>query len=647
MSSIDTAHGTTVVQQSPRYTPTRSLRSWIIGSPLATAEAPNQTLSKRVALAVFAADALSSTAYATQEILLVLAAAGAAALSLSTPIAVVIVLLLAIVTISYRQTIHAYPDGGGSYIVARDNLGDLPAKTAAAALLTDYILTVAVSVSSGVAQITSAFETLAPYRVAMSVLLIGLVTIINLRGVKESGAVFAVPNYIFLALMYATVGAGLLRYAMGTLGVVQGPPPLELLHGTQPVTLFLILRAFAGGTTAMTGVECISNGITAFKEPRAHNAAVTMLWMSGILGSLLLGITFLANHIGAVPSETETVISQVARTVFDGRGPLYLAVLASTAAILILAVNTAFADFPRLGALAAADGCLPRQLAYRGSRLVFSRGIIVLSLISAALVAMFRASVSALIPLYAIGVFLSFTLAQAGMARRWWKAGHLAPGDSLRERGSLLQHEPRWLGKAIVNGTGATATAVVTLVFAIAKFRDGAWLVVILIPALVYVFSRIQAHYDSVANQLSMEQFHGRPSSRRHRVLLPIGGVHQGTINALRYARSLSDDVTAVHVSTDPIEEQRVRQKWEQWGDGTRLVLLESPYRLMLDPLLAYIREMHRLCRPGEFLTVVVPEFVPRRAIHGALHMHTADILRRALLHEPDIVITDVPYQVA
>jgi len=647
MSSIETTNGTTVVQQSARYATVRSLRSWIIGNPLATAEAPHQTISKRVGLAVFASDALSSTAYATQEMLVVLAAAGSAALTLSVPIAIAIVLLLAIVTISYQQTIHAYPGGGGAYVVARDNLGELPAKTAAAALLTDYILTVAVSIASGVAQITSAFPVLAAYRVPLAVFLIGLVTVVNLRGVKESGIVFAVPSYFFITIMYSTVGVGLLRAVMGTLGVVQGPPPIELLHGVQPVTLFLVLRAFAGGTTAMTGVEAISNGTTAFKEPRSHNAAVTMLWMSGILGSLLLGITYLAARIAAVPSEEETVISQLARTVFDGRGLLYLAIMAGTAVILILAANTSFAGFPRLSALAAADGYLPRLLAYRGSRLVYSRGIMALSIISAALVVMFRASVTALIPLYAIGVFLSFTLAQAGMARRWWKAGRLAPGAQAKERGSVLQHEPRWLVKMIANGFGAIATALVTLVFAVAKFREGAWVVILLIPALVYVFSRIHAHYHSLAGQLSMERFSAPPRSRRHRVLLAIGGVHQGTMNALRYARSLSDDVTAVHVCTDPDEEQRVRQKWEQWGDGTRLVLLESPYRVMLDPLLAYIRELHRTCRPGEFLTVIVPEFVPRQSVHGALHMHTADILRRALLHEPDIVITDVPYQVA
>lgn len=646
MATTQVHNGTTVVLHDAGSELPRSLSTWIIGRALPTAEAPHQTIGKRIGLAVFASDALSSTAYATQEILVVLAYAGVAAFSLSVPIAVAIVVLLAIVTVSYRQTIHAYPGGGGAYIVARDNLGELPAQTAGAALLTDYVLTVAVSISSGVAQIVSAYPSIAPYRVPLAVGLILFVMLINLRGVKESGATFALPTYFFIVIMYVTVGLGLARAAMGNLAAVAAPPAVDALHGTQTVTLFLILRAFAGGTTTLTGVEAISNGIRAFKEPRSHNAGVTLVLMSSILGSLLLAITWLAFHINAIPSEQETIISQLARTVYDGRGPLYLAAIAGTTVILIMAANTSFADFPRLGALHAGDGFLPRQLTYLGSRLVFSRGIITLAVLSSALVVLFRASVTALIPLYAIGVFLSFTLSQAGMARRWWKAGRLARDAEVQERGSVLRYERGWRGKMIVNALGSAATAVVMVVFAVTKFREGAWVVVVLIPALVFTFFRIHAHYHALAKQLSMEGYSGPPAVRRHRVLLAISGVHQGTMNALRYAHSLGNDVTAVHVCTDPVEGQRIREKWELWGDGTRLVLLDSPYRLMLDPLLSYIGELDRLRRPGEFLTVIVPEFVPSRRIHGILHMNTADILRRALLRRPGLVIIDVPYQV-
>ncbi|HET6900728.1 MAG TPA: amino acid permease, partial [Vicinamibacteria bacterium] len=343
---------------------------WLVGRPLPTADAPHQAIGKAVGLAVFASDALSSTAYATQEILLVLALAGTAAFHFVFPISVAIVILLAIVTISYEQTIHAYPSGGGAYIVARDNLGELPAQIAGAALLTDYILTVSVSVSSGVAQLTSAYPALFAHRVALSITLVLAIMVINLRGVKESGRIFAVPTYFFVFAMFATLGTALFRYLTGTLGHVVDPPALEVHREQAAATLFLLLHAFANGTTALTGVEAISNGIPAFKEPRSHNAGVTLIWMSCILGVLFLGISYLAGPIGAVPSEAETVISQLARTTFGGRGLPYLATIGATTLILVMAANTAYADFPRLSALQAADGFLPRQLTYRGSRLV-------------------------------------------------------------------------------------------------------------------------------------------------------------------------------------------------------------------------------------------------------------------------------------
>ena len=427
-----------IIHGVTRYEPPRSWRTWLIGRPLPSADAPHQTIGKAIGLAVFAGDALSSVAYAPQETLVMLAAAGTAAFSYAFPIALAVTILLTIVTISYQQTIHAYPGGGGAYIVARDNLGEIQAQIAGAALLIDYVLLAAVAVSSGSAQIVSAFPNLLPHRVTIAIVLVIVIMIANLRGVKESGTVFAIPTYVFLVTIFLAVGVGLFRYFTGSLGVVVDPPPMEMIHAAQPVTLFLILRAFANGTTALTGIECISNGVTAFKEPRSHNAGVTMIWMASILGVLFLSITFLLGEIGAIPSETETVISQLARTVFDGRGLLYLSIVAGTTIILVLATNTAFADFPRLAALQAGDGFLPRQLTYRGSRLVFSRGIVALGVIASLLVFIFNASVTALVPLWAIGVFLSFTLSQLGMARRWWKIGHLAPGVEIRERGSTL-----------------------------------------------------------------------------------------------------------------------------------------------------------------------------------------------------------------
>ena len=588
---------------------------------------------------------MSSVAYATQEMFVVLAAAGTMAYGISIPISLAIVGLLTILTISYEQTIHAYPGGGGAYIVSRDNLGELPAQTAAAALLTDYILTVAVSISSGVAQITSAIPTLYPYRVEIAVALVAFVMLMNLRGVKESGAIFALPTYFFIGMMFFTVAVGLLKYFTGNLGVVVDPPPVEMLHGAQAVTVFLVLRAFASGTTALTGVEAISNGIPAFRVPRSRNAGITLIAMSVILGTLLVGITFLSVQIGAVPSEEETVISQLARTIYDGRGILYLATMTATTVILIMAANTAFADFPRLSALAAKDGFLPRQLTYRGSRLVFSRGIVALALIASLLIIAFQASVTALIPLYAIGVFLSFTLSQAGMARRWRKSGHLLPDQEVIEPGSTLRHDPKWRTKMAINAFGAFCTAVVMLVFATTKFTDGAWVVLILIPVLVFIFSAIHRHYRQLAASLSLDDYGVPPRTIRHRVIMPVGGVHRGSLAALSYARTLSDDVTAVYISLDPEEAARVREKWDRWGEGVRLVVLDSPYRLLYEPFLQYIEEISAQRQPNETITIVVPQFVPRHGWQNLLHTQTALFLRMALLFKPGIVITDVPYQ--
>lgn len=646
MPIIEENTKTTVLRRPATFEPPRTWRTWLFGNPLATAEAPHQTISKRIGLAIFASDALSSTAYATQEILVILAAAGTAAFGYAFPISLAIVGLLAIVTLSYEQTIHAYPGGGGAYIVSRDNLGELPAQIAGAALLTDYILTVAVSVSSGVAQVVSAFPGLLSYRAYLAVALVAFVMLINLRGIKESGSAFAIPSYFFLTMMVLTVGIALVRYLSGALGTVVNPPPLDMLHETQAISLFLILHAFSSGTTALTGVEAISNGTTSFREPRSRNAGITLLWMSAILGTLFLAITFFSGKIGAVPSETETVISQFARTVHGGQGIPYLLTIAATTIILIMATNTSFAGAPSLSALLAIDGFVPRQLAFRGSRLVYSNGIVALAVIASVLILVFNASVTGLIPLYAIGVFLSFTLSQAGMARRWYKIGRLQPGQEIHERGSILHHDRRWAVKMVINSFGALCTAVVMLVFCVTKFQDGAWLVLVLIPILVIMFARIHHHYQDLAQRLSLERYGAAPrTDRRHRVILPVSSVHRGTLTALAYARSLSNDITAVHVSIDPDAVEKVKSKWEVWGGGVRLQIIDSPYRLLIEPMMDYIAAIVAQRQPNETITVVVPQFVPRHSWQNLLHTQTAWFLRQAFLSQPGIVITDVPYQ--
>ena len=636
------------ILRAPEKEPSPTISHFLLGRPLPTADAEHETIGKGVGLAVFASDALSSTAYATQEMLVILAGAGTLAFGYVFPISIVIIGLLAIVVISYEQIIHAYPNGGGAYIVAYDNLGQFPALVAAAALLTDYILTVSVSISSGVAQIVSAYPQFFEYRVAIAVVFVFLIMLINLRGVREAGAAFAIPSYFFIVIMVLTVGTGLFRLLNGSLGSVIAPPELE--HAGEAITgitAFLLLHAFSSGTTALTGVEAISNGTTAFKEPRGRNAGITLIWMAFILGFLFISISFLTREIQAVPSEVETVISQLARTVYGGQGIFYLLVIAGTTVILILAANTAFAGFPRLSALLASDGFMPRQLTYRGSRLVYSYGIVALAGVASVLIVIFQASVTRLIPLYAIGVFLSFTLAQGGMARRWWRVSRLDPNENPTKQHPGLHYEKGWFVKMISNGFGAICTGVVMCVFAITKFHDGAWIVLILTPVLIGMFLWIQRHYTGVASRLSLEKYgEPPPYNVRHRVIVPVSNVHQGTLAALRYARMMSDDVTGVHVSLEPADTEKVRRKWETWGRGTRLVIVDSPYRLFLEPLLGYINEILSTRQPNETITIVVPHFVPAQRIYNALHMQTAEMLRRELLATPGVVITEVPYQI-
>lgn len=638
---------TEIMRRQSDYKPPRTVSHWLIGRPLSTADAPHQTIGKAIGLAVFASDALSSTAYATQEILVILAVAGTAAFGYVFPISIAIVVLMAIVSISYEQTIHAYPGGGGAYIVSRDNLGETPAQIAGAALLTDYILTVAVSISAGVAQIVSAYPGLFPYRVWIAVAAVFFIMLINLRGVKESGIAFSIPTYFFIVMMFITIGTGLVRHFTGTLGVVVDPPHLEMEGIVSVLTPFIILHAFSSGTAALTGIEAISNGITAFKEPRSRNAGITLIWMAGILATLFLSISFLSNHIGAIPSESETVISQLGRTIFGGRGILYLMIISATTVILIMAANTAFADFPRLSALVAKDGFLPRQLTFRGSRLVYSNGIVTLSVIAALLIIIFKASVSLLIPLYAIGVFLSFTLSQTGMALRWKKIGALKQGEEIVEPGSVLHYDKTWRFKMLINGFGALCTAIVMIIFAVTKFTEGAWVVLIIIPFLVRIFFTVHHHYTDLASHLTLDKFKGMPARQtRHRVIMPVSGVHQGTLDALHYAKLLSDDVTAVHVSIDEEESEKVQKKWKTWGEGTRLVMLDSPFRLFIEPLLEYIEEILDHRQANETITIVVPQFMPSKRWHHALHMRTADVLRQELLSKHGVVVTDVPYHV-
>lgn len=634
-----------IFEETTGHYPKPSVQSILIGRPLATADAPHQTIGKLVGLAVFSSDAMSSVAYGPQEMMLILAMAGTQALHLAFPIALAIAVLLFILTFSYEQTIHAYPGGGGAYIVARDNLGELPAQTAGAALLTDYILTVAVSISSGVAQLTSAYPALYPHRVIIALVLIAFIMLVNLRGVKESGIFFAIPTYFFLIIMFATVILGLIRYFTGSLGVVVNPPMMNT-EMVAPLTTFLILRAFANGTTSLTGVEAISNGITAFKEPRSKNAGKTLIYMAFIMGSLFLGITFLGIKTLAVPAESETVISQLARTIFQGNGIFYLLTISATTIILVMAANTAFADFPRLGALEAGDGFLPRQMTFRGSRLVYSSGIITLATIASLLVIGFQASVTRLIPLYAIGVFLSFTLSQTGMARRWWKSGHLKPGEEIVEQGSTLRRDDGWLHKMIINGIGALCTAMVMIIFAVTKFHDGAWVVIVLTPLLVIIFFSIHQHYKNLAKNLSLENHPAKSHVHRNRVIMPISGVHNGTLAALNYAGTLSDDVTAVHISIDPKETEKLKAKWEVWGNGYRLVVLDSPYRVFLEPLLEYVDKLISVQSKNEIITIIVPQFIPKHWWTNILHARTAETLRKALLHRDNIVITEIPYQV-
>jgi len=595
------------------------LKRMILGHPLATAAEKHERLGKISGLAVFASDALSSVAYGTEEIMLVLVTAGAAAIAYSFPIMVGIVALVGIVAASYWQTIHAYPSGGGSYIVAKDNLGTLPGLVAGAALLIDYVLTVAVSTAAGVAAVTSAFPVLFSWRVPICVVTVIAVTIANLRGVRESGNLFTVPTYWFIASLGTLLLAGGYRIVTGT---VQ-PYPIEELKATEAIGVFVLLRAFSSGCATLTGIEAVSNGIPAFRPPEPKNASITLVWMASILGVTSLGMAYLAHLYHVTPKEAETVVSMLARATM-GEGLLYYNVQAATAIILFLAVNTSYQDFPRLSSILARDGFMPRQMANRGDRLVFSNGIVILAGLSVVLLVVFRGSTHALIPLYAVGVFLSFTLSQAGMVRHWLKEERPAPHHIL------------------LNGLGAVTTGVVTVVIAVSKFTHGAWMVIVLIPLIVLGFLKINRHYREVGQQLSLLGAR-RPRLGKNPVVVMVAGLHKGVVEAIEYARSISPNVTALTVDLDPTQTSKLRMKWAEWAPDIPLVVLESPYRSLLQPVLEYVDRMERQGE-GKYLTVVIPEFIPAKWWQHFLHNQTALLLKAALLFRPGKVSVSVPY---
>jgi amino acid transporter len=603
----------------------KRLKALAVGRPLPTEAEKHERLTKIKALAVFSSDAISSSAYATEEILIVLVAAGAMGMTYAVPIAFGIAILLAVVSFSYRQTVHAYPHGGGSYTVSKENLGTQAGLIAASALLIDYVLTVAVSVAAGVAAITSAVEPLLPYRVEICLVFIALITLINLRGIRESGTIFAVPTYLFIFSLTSVIILGVVRIMLGW-GPAVPMEPMPAQAVLEPVTIFLILHAFAAGSVAMSGTEAISNGVPAFQPPESKNAAVTLTWMSSILGFFFVGVTFLANKFGAAPSETETIISQVGRGVL-GNGVWYGVFQVATMLILVLAANTSFADFPRLSSILARDGFMPHQFSFRGDRLAFSNGIIILGMIAGILTIIFGGSTHALIPLYAVGVFISFTLSQSGMVRHWWRT---------REEG--------WRKSIVINAFGALLTGIVLVVVGSVKFLLGAWMVLLLIPLLVWMFNGIHRHYEHVKQQLKPsldDQSQFQP--RRKIVVVPIGDFNQASLRALAFARTLSEHPVALHVIFEDSNIEKIRKKWAEWGNGTELVMLESPYRSFNEPLLVYIDELQRH-NPDAYITVVLPEFIPAHWWEHALHNQTALRLKATLLFRRNIVTIDVPY---
>jgi len=646
-----------------------TLKRLLVGRAKTTAQAIHERLTKKTGLAVFASDALSSTAYASEEILLVLAVAYAYGQANSfvyvVPITLVIALVLIIVATSYRQTIYAYPSGGGAYIVAKDNLGTSAGLTAAAALLVDYVLTVSVSISAGVAAITSAAQGtnwawIDHHKVFLCLILIAFIAVANLRGVRESGALFAGPTYSFVISFLFMIGYGILHYFLHPGAMAPVAENLKLAEGyhLQPLSLFLLLGAFSNGCVALTGTEAISNGIPAFKQPESRNAATTLTWMAVLLTTMFIGTSVMAYLYQVHPRENETVISQFARIIFTG--PIawfYYVIQGTTALILILAANTSFADFPRLASLLARDRFLPRQFARRGDKLVFSNGIIILAVFSGVLVVAFGGDTSRLIPLYAVGVFLSFTLSQLGMVRHWLKTGRAAQNvrDAASEdkpiaaeanrinRAHQLKEAAHWKKSIVVNGVGAVATCIVLIVLVITKFIHGAWIVVALIPLLVALFRSVQRHYQDVAKQLTTEGMQ-KLNPVKHEVIVPISGIHRGVLKALEYAKAIAHGhVTALYINLDEEATQKLRAKWSEWVEGVELVVIASPYRSLVGPLVRYLDRRIKL-HQDQMVTVVLPEFVPAKWWQHLLHNQSSLMLKGALLFKPNVIVISVPY---
>jgi amino acid transporter len=607
------------------------LRRGLIGRRIASEHELTERIGPVKGLAIFASDNISSSAYATEEIMRVVVIAGAGALATTLPLTTAIVVVLLIVVISYQQTIRAYPNGGGSYVVANDNLGIGPGLTAAAALLTDYVLTVAVSVAAGVAALTSIFPFLYEPRVWVGVGFIALLWIGNLRGLRESANLFAIPTYIYLVAIFGLLGYGIWLAASGSLPAYTAPPEWSAAGPLEGLGLLLILRAFAAGSVALTGTEAVSNGVQAFRAPESRNAGLVLILMGSLFATIFLGISFLASTLGVIPdpSEQETVISQIARTLVGGGTPFHYLIQLSTAFLLILAANTAFAGFPRLASILGKDRFLPRQFQYRGDRLAYSVGIMVLALLAAGLLIGFEGSVTNLIPLYTVGVFIAFTLSQSGMVRHWWK----------------LRGEVRgWRWRAALNGTGAVATGVVAVIVGIAKFALGAWMVLLLIPLLIGLMWAIGRHYRSLEHALAVDwKAPALPRRVAPRVVVPVSRLDRATLNALAFATSIATDVTAIHVADDAADVAKMKADWERWGGPVSLVILESPYRALIAPMLAYLDATDR-ADPAQPTTVVLPEFVPSHIWEYPLHNQTALRLKLRLFFRRNTVVVDVPY---
>ncbi|HEX2480836.1 MAG TPA: APC family permease [Methylomirabilota bacterium] len=598
------------------------LKRVLVGRPIPTSLDQHERLSRVTGLAVFASDALSSVAYATEAILLVLVAAGSAALGASLPIALAIAVLVAIVVTSFRQSILAYPKGGGAYVVTRENLGRYPSLVAGAALLIDYVLTVAVSTAAGIDAITSAIPPLYPHRVLLCSAGVLAIALANLRGIREAGRLFAGPTYLFVGAYLAMILWGLVLWLRGE----AGPAAAEAeARGVESLTLFLALRAFASGCAALTGIEAVSDGVPAFRTPEAQNARQVLAALGLILIVLFVGITVLVYVFHVVPVAGETTNSQLARRVF-GLSPFYYLVQGVTALILVLAANTSFADFPRVASFLARDGFVPRQFANRGDRLAYSNGILILTVLSVGLLVVFKGDTHALIPLYAVGVFLSFTLKQASMVRYWLRR---------RQRG--------WVAGMSVQAVGATATGLVMVIIAVTKFTHGAWIVVVLIPTLVVAFVTVRRHYDQVARQLSIDGAEAEPPLTAHVVLVLVGDVHRGVLRAVRYARALSTDARGVYVEITPEQTRRVEERWARFGAGMPLVVLRSPYRSVAGPLLEYLDHLQRQVS-DQLVTIILPEFIPARWWQHLLHNQTALLIKGALLFRKGVIVTNVPY---